>query len=132
MEKINWLEFKYFTEKEFECQHTGKQGIKKEFLQKLTRLREMVRRPLVITSGYRHETHPIEAKKIEQGRPPGVHTMGIAVDIACNGQLCYEIMRYAVQLDFKGIGISQRGNARFIHLDTLEGDGTPRPNIWSY
>ena len=30
----------------------------------------------------------------------------------------------------KGIGVNQKGNARFLHIDVKE--DSPRPNIWSY
>jgi hypothetical protein len=34
---------------------------------------------------------------------------------------------------FKGIGVNQKGNGRFIHLDIGEmEDGRPRPHLWSY
>ena len=123
---INWTDYPSFSEDEFKCSHTGKVDMKLEFMEKLQELRLMVRVPFIITSGYRDITHPVEAKKDR----PGVHTMGIAADIACNGQLSYEIVKCAYLMGFTGIGVSQRGNSRFIHLDTLQGG--PRPNMWSY
>lgn len=129
---IDWLKYGYFKEYEFKCSHTGKADVKVELLDKLSEVRTMLNKPMVITSGFRDVTHPIEAAKIEAGRPRGVHTMGIAVDVACNGQLCYEIIRYATMVGFTGIGVSQSGSSRFLHLDLLEGAHTPRPNIWSY
>ena len=83
-------------------------------------------KPMTITSGYRDPKHPIEARK----EKPGTHTTGLAADIACNGQDAYDILQIAFELGFSGIGVQQKGSARFIHLDMWE-DG-PRPNVWSY
>ena len=34
---------------------------------------------------------------------------------------------------FTGIGVNQKGGARFLHLDTIESSpARPRPTIWSY
>ena len=96
------------------------------FMGKLQELRDAYGNPLIITSGFRDPKHPIEEAKSR----PGVHTRGLAVDIACDGQEAYKLIRLAINLGFKGIGIKQKGSGRFIHLDTYEED--PRPNIWSY
>ena len=89
-------------------------------------LRTKYGKPMTITSGYRHETHPIEAKK----ERAGMHTKGIAADVACNGQEAYHIMKLAFDLGFTGIGVAQKGHSRFIHLDIFT--KPPRANIWSY
>ena len=81
---------------------------------------------MTVTSGYRHETHPIEAEKDK----PGIHTMGLAADIACGGSDAYHILQLAFQLGFTGIGVAQSGRNRFLHLDTYT--KPPRSNVWSY
>ena len=124
----NW-DSKYwpnFSPDELRCKHTGLLEMDAVFLDWLQMLRNTVNKPLVITSGYRHPTHPIEARK----RVPGVHSKGCAVDIACDGNFAYDILQAAFTLGFSGIGVNQKGSGRFIHLDTwAEG---PRPNVWSY
>jgi uncharacterized protein YcbK (DUF882 family) len=86
-------------------------------------------RPMIITSGYRHTSHPAERVK---GRP-GAHTFGCAADIAVSGADAYDLIRLAIGYGFTGIGVQQKGAGRFIHLDDLSSEGTrPRPAIWSY
>ena len=39
----------------------------------------------------------------------------------------------AIELRFKGIGIAQKGEGRFIHIDDIPNSpDRPRPWIWSY
>jgi zinc D-Ala-D-Ala carboxypeptidase len=116
-----------FSADEFNCSHCGKNEMNSEFMGKLQVLRMRYDKPMKITSGYRCPDHPIEAKKDK----PGAHASGLACDVAVNGQQAYELMKHALALGFKGIGVSQKSNGpRFIHLDTLE--EAPRPNVWSY
>ncbi len=120
---------KYFKESEFVCSHTGDVAMQQPFLDQLNVLRETYGKPLRITSGYRHPTHPIEAKK----KTPGAHTTGQAVDLAVSRGDAYNLLVIALNMGFTGIGIAQKGNGRFIHLDTLTASSAhPRPTIWSY
>ena len=100
------------------------------FMDNLQILRNELGRPLTITSGYRSPRHSIEAAK----KAPGTHAMGRAVDIACAGVVALEILREALAVGFTGIGVKQKGENRFLHLDDLKlGEHTaPRPTIWSY
>tara|TARA_R100001086_G_scaffold91050_1_gene45039 strand:+ start:688 stop:1062 length:375 start_codon:yes stop_codon:yes gene_type:complete len=120
---------KYFKESEFVCSHTGEVAMQQSFLDSLNVLRETFGKPITITSGYRHPTHPIEAKK----KTPGAHTTGQAVDIGVSRGDAYKLLLIALNAGYTGIGIAQKGNGRFIHLDTLTGSRErPRPTIWSY
>ena len=124
----------FFTEEEMRCQcGCGQDGMHSEFMEKLTSLRADWGQPMVVTSAYRCKNHPIEAKKIAQGKPPGTHESGRAVDIAIQGEDAYNLLCAALGHGFSGIGVNQKGSARFIHLDDLTRDeGWPRPTIWSY
>ena len=86
--------------------------------------------PLTITSGYRSPRHSIEAAK----KTPGTHAMGRAADIACAGEEAVDLLKVALWIGFTGIGVKQKGEHRFLHLDDLGlGEHTaPRPTIWSY
>lgn len=118
-----------FTIDEFSCQHCGKNDISHELINKLQSLRTELDFPFIISSGYRCEEHPIEAKK----KNPGTHTQGIAADIFVRGDKALQIVSKAADYGFTGIGVNQKGNSRFIHLDISEGDThRPRPHIWSY
>ena len=104
-------------------------------MDKLQRLREAVGKPLVITSGYRSPDHPIEAAKLADAKPPGSHTSGKAVDVACERVFAFQVLFAAVKLGFTGLGVQQSGAKRFLHLDIIgPGDGfhVPRPALWSY
>jgi uncharacterized protein YcbK (DUF882 family) len=122
---MNWADYPYFTKAEFDCKHTGKNEMQPEFMAKLQLLREKYGRPMIVTSGYRHWTHPVEARK---GHTTGEHTRGTCADIACtSGAERYKIIQLALQLGFPRIGIAKN----FIHLG-IGGAGLPSPTIWDY
>jgi uncharacterized protein YcbK (DUF882 family) len=122
---MNWADYPYFTKAEFDCKHTGKNEMQPEFMAKLQLLREKYGKPMIITSGYRHWTHPVEARK---GHTTGEHTRGTCCDIACtSGADRYQIVQLALQLSFPRIGIAKS----FIHLG-IGGAGLPSPTIWDY
>ena len=126
MEKIDWDQFPNFSPKEFACQHCGKEGIDVKLIYIVQKIRED---PFIITSGYRCDEHPIEKKK----KRPGVHTSGLAVDIGASHEKAYIILKLAIQRNMPGIGINQKGNGRFIHLDISKSkEERPRPHLWSY
>jgi len=71
----------------------------------------------------------MEAKKSN----PGTHATGLAVDILCRGTEAYKIITHAKEYGFTGIGVNQKGNSRFIHLDIADhSEERPRPTVWSY
>ncbi|MAN61074.1 MAG: peptidase M15A [Parvibaculum sp.] len=129
MEVIDWNKYPNFSEKEFACQHCGEHGIDERIVDVVQRIREEADFPFIITSGYRCVEHPIEKKK----KNPGVHTSGLAVDIGASHEKAYIILKLAMQRNLPGIGINQKGNGRFIHLDISEPEeNRPRPHLWSY
>jgi zinc D-Ala-D-Ala carboxypeptidase len=127
----DWDDFPNFSRSEMACRHTNKAYMCPDFMDKLQSLRDAYGKPLRITSAYRDETHPIEANKPEGRLRP--HTTGRAADVAIQGHEAYALMRLAMKMGFLGIGVNQKGDKRFLHLDTLEAkDGFPRPWVWSY
>ena len=121
--------YKYFTVDELHCQHCGKDGMNQVFMQRVESLREKVGFPFIISSAYRCPDHPIEARK----NAPGAHASGRAVDIAVSHKNAYRLLQGALEAGFTGIGVSQKGGVRFIHLDDLpDSEGRPRPHVWSY
>ena len=123
---MDWSAYPNFTADEFKCKHCGTVNMDTNFMAKLQELRNHYGKPLAVSSGYRCKDHPSEAKKSS----PGAHTMGIAADLAVQGADAYRVLKLAFALGFTGIGVNQKGNGRFIHLDTLT--TSPRPNVWSY
>lgn len=122
----DWTKYKNFEQSEFACKHTGKCFMDSDFMDKLQALRDAFKKPMVITSGYRDRSHPVERNKTGAGP----HTMGLAADIAVSGADAHKLLQLALNMGFTGIGVSQKGNSRFIHLDTVK--SSIRPTVWSY
>ena len=99
-----------------------------KFLAKLDTLRSRYGKPIVLSSAYRCPKH----NESQGGVVDSPHTEGIAVDILITGKAAHYLLGLIVQLDFQGVGISQKGdhNRRFIHIDDKT-EGT-RPWVWSY
>lgn len=94
-------------------------------MESLQALRTEYDKPMVVTSGYRDPSHPIELRKAS----PGTHAHGIAVDIGVHSNEAYRIVELAFKHGFTGIGVSQKaGGARFIHLDKR----ATTPVLYSY
>jgi len=99
------------------------------FMDKLIALRREYGKPMVITSDLR--TYDEEIKAGRSGN--SAHVTGRAVDVAVRGSDALELVTLAVRHGMTGIGVSQKGSARFIHIDDLDGEpNQPRPWVWSY
>lgn len=96
-------------------------------LERLQKLRDVVGFPLRISSGARCAKHNMEVSDTGAGGP---HTTGQAFDILVDHDKAWLVMRAAVNLGFTGIGVSQKGPSRFLHVDDLQQAG--RPTVWSY
>ena len=130
---------KYFKDSEFQCTASGEADMNADFLQTLEEIRETLGEPMIITSGYRSDAHPITQAKVDQGKKHGgAHHLGYAVDVAAAGLQAINLLAVAINhRGVTGIGIKQNGpwNSRFIHLDGVPTDnnfGLTRPTIWSY
>jgi len=118
----------YFSENELKC-HCGCDEYKfnSQTLDRLNALRSKLGFPLIISSGYRCPDYNT-IKNYTQ-----THATGQAVDIAISREKAYKLLALAPIYGFTGIGINQKGENRYIHLDDLdEGVKRPRPHIWSY
>jgi len=126
--RMNWYAFPNFTEEEFTCSHTGECHMDKQHMRKLQNLRTDCGFTFIITSGYRHPTHPVEAAKHKQGE----HCYGKATDIALSGERVIILLAKAHKHGFTRFGIKQSGNGRFVHLGTgLPSEGF-KQTTWSY
>lgn len=125
MTPAKWDEYKHFTRSEFACRHTGLNEMKHEFMTVLEAIRAEYGRPMTITSGYRHPTHPVEARKSHSN---GEHTQGMCADVACTSGLeRFRLVTLALKHGITRIGVA-RG---FVHLG-LGGRGLPSPVLWDY
>jgi uncharacterized protein YcbK (DUF882 family) len=124
------MTWKHFTRNEFACKHCGENKTPDDFIDKLDALREQCGFALPVTSGYRCPEHN---SKVSHTGLTGPHTTGRAVDFGVRGDRAYKVMELAMRAGFTGIGLNQKGDARFVHLDDLpNAPGQPRPTCWSY
>ena len=122
-------QWKYFTEKELADTRTGECLMDPDFMVKLNKLRDLYGKPMRITSGYRSK----ETNLAVNGAENSPHMYGKAVDVYVSGVDALNLLVLAVDVGFTGIGVSQKGASRFIHIDTMENSlSQPRPTIWSY
>ena len=121
----------YFSVDELKCKGTDECEMDERFMKKLEALRHEFNEPMIVSSGYRHESY----NQVIGGAKNSPHLYGKAVDVVISGKSAYRLMKLAIQYGFTGIGVSQRGphEKRFLHIDTMENSDThPRPWIWSY
>lgn len=115
----------YFSLKELKCKCGYCNGtLNPEFLKKLNALRHELNFPFIITSGYRCENH----NELIGGAKNSAHLQGRAVDIKVIGEKALMIIVNCIEYGFNGVGVSQKGNIRFVHIDDLH----PNYAIWSY
>ncbi len=120
-----WSEYPNFSKSEFDCKHSGLNEMKHEFMVVLQKIRTEYGKPMTITSGFRHHTHPIEAKK---GHNRGEHTQGLCADIACTtGADRFKLVQLALKHDITRIGVAKS----FLHLG-IGYTGLPNNVMWEY
>jgi len=112
---------KNFSAEELQCTCCGSEGVQQWALDKLQAVRDMVGRPLTITSSYRCSNHPVEARKSKAG----THNQGIAFDIyVSSGAERHELITTGLLVGANGIGVDKN----FIHLDFRD----TTPVVWTY
>ena len=135
----DFSKLKYFKRSEFVCScGCDRAEMDQDFLFTLEGIREKLGRPMVISSAYRCENHPISKAKIEKGAPNGgAHHLGMAIDVHSAGTVAMNILALALdEKTINGIGVNQKGpwNSRFVHLDCVPVDnnyGITRAALWS-
>ena len=101
-----------------------------EFMRKVQVLRDVVGFPMKVTSGARCPAHN---DKVSSTGLTGPHTTGRAIDFEVSYAQAFYVVSAAMKLGFSGIGVQQKGQGRFIHVDDLPNKpGQPRPTVWSY
>ena len=130
MRPVDWNQYRNFVVEEFRCRHTGRCEMDGGFMARLQALRTEYGRPMIISSGYRHPSHPVEMRKPR----PGAHTFGRAADILVSHADALHLLELALKHGFTGFGVAQKGGSgRFLHLDDMDPSPMrPRPTIWSY
>lgn len=125
-EANNWP-IRFFSQREMRCQHTGiipdinrpSSRYFKLFMEYMDRVREQWGKPLAVTSGFRHTSHPLERKK----GATGAHQLGLAMDVAVWGDDTDDFItllkaEYDRSLEtFSGLGIGVHRRKKFVHVD---------------
>jgi len=101
----------HFRLSEFACPCCKRVMLHPKLLAKLMELRKIIERPVYITSGYRC---PSYNQKIG-GVVNSYHLIGLAVDIKVKDINLIELLEYAENIGFAGIGFYEKNN--FLHLD---------------
>lgn len=116
----------YFTIEELACRHCGEYKFDPSFLALLNQLRHRHGSPLIVSSGYRCQNHPLEVHRATTG----THSTGKAIDFSVTHGNALSVIAIAHDLGIRRIGVQQKGDGRFIHLDVC----TDRisPACWSY
>jgi len=79
-------------------------------------------KPVYVGSAYRCPDHPIEANKEQAGE----HSRA-AIDLSVDRSDGLECLKFFLNLGYVGVGVSQKGSKRFIHIDRRV-----QPALWSY
>jgi zinc D-Ala-D-Ala carboxypeptidase len=118
--------WKYFTEDEVRCKcGCGEVGMDENTMLGLDQLRAHLGFPLIITSGYRCKAH----NSAVGGADSSKHVLGTALDISVNREDAIQLLENARRYGFNGIGVSQKGKSRFIHIDSRP---YTEAALWSY
>lgn len=129
---INWNDYPNFSKSEFDCKETGRNEMRKRFMDVLQAIRTEYGKPMVISSGYRDPSHSEERKKSN----PGAHTYGCAADIKVSGGDALRLIQLAYKHGIRRVGVSQKSSTphseRFLHFDMAEQHSFPSPALWSY
>ena len=110
---------KNFSKLEIMCPCScGADKINPVLIEKLQKVRNIIGRPIIITSGVRCEFYNASIKvSMNSSHIPDEHGIGNAVDIACTtSKDRYELVEVA-QKFFKRIGIAGDQKGNFVHLD---------------
>ena len=102
---------KYFNLSEFACPCCNLVMLHPKLLAKLVELRNVLERPVYITSGYRC----LEYNNKVGGVPNSYHRIGLAADIKAKDIGLIELLEICENIGFGGIGFYEKKN--FLHLD---------------
>lgn len=105
----------YFSLYEFECLCCKRVMLSPDLLARLDHLRRVINKPVYINSGYRckEENHKVG------GVSGSYHLLGMAADIRVKDYSLSDLLIYAQEMGFKGIGFYEEQN--YLHLDIRPG-----------
>ena len=119
----------HFTKAEVACKCGCGMLPPQDFMDKAERVRFRFGKPMAVTSAARCQSYN---DKVSSTGRTGPHTKR-AIDFGVRGADALRLVTILLEEGFTGIGVNQKGDARFIHGDDLpDAPGQPRPHIWSY
>lgn len=129
-------QYEFFSMEELSCKCCGQMHMNSEFMNKLVRIRRRCGFKISWSSMYRCEKHDAEESKDGSG----AHVTGHAGDALVNRGQAFIFIKICLEEGITGIGVLQKGDVRFVHVDDLTAkdvsprNGKPfiRPTIWSY
>lgn len=133
MTDMDWDGIYHFKRSEFACKcgncdESSADNMGVDVVEALDAMRSEYQKPIRVTSGWRCANHPAERTKDK----PGSHNRGMAVDVACRYSEAFDILELAIKSGtFARIGIQQKGDGRFLHLQMCD-DIQPTRTIFSY
>lgn len=107
----------HFKSSEIACKHCGDTKTDLALVILLELIRERFKAPVIITSGYRCETHNANVG----GAPKSKHVQGIAADIKVKGVEPKEVYDYLDNLFPNSLGLGLYST--WVHVDTRDGKG---------
>lgn len=121
----------YFSDAELACKCGCGMLPEPDFMKKVEGLRVAWGKPMKVTSAARCPAHNAAVSSTGANGP---HTTGRAIDFGIERGDAWRVLKIAMSLGtFTGIGVQQKGNGRFLHIDDLpDAPGQPRPTVWSY
>lgn len=101
-----------FSPRELACKGTGSLRVDEDALDRLQALRDLLQRPLLLTSAYRSPSH----NKRVGGAKNSYHMKGVAFDVRMENQDPQEFEAAARRVGFTGFGYYPKSG--FMHIDT--------------
>ncbi len=101
----------HFNLSEFACPCCNRVMLHHKLLAKLVELRNILERPVYITSGYRCTKYNHQIGGVLNS----YHCIGLAADIKVKDFNLIDLLGCAEEIDFNGIGLYEKKN--FLHLD---------------
>lgn len=116
----------HYTVEELACRCCEAQGMNGPFMLRAVALRDALGFALPVNSGYRCLIHNNEV-----GGGPA-HPLGVALDFGVCGADATLVIRTALSMNFRGVGIRQHGPpaSRLVHVDDWQ--ERKRQLIWTY
>jgi uncharacterized protein YcbK (DUF882 family) len=109
------------------CPHCGGiSDMNEDFMMKLQQLRDACNFPLPISSGFRCQKKNIDCN----GHKGSAHLTGEGADLLVERERARVVIQKAIEMGFS-VGIQQKGNSRFVHVDTKPRK-SGNANLWSY